>query len=1204
MAKTISNILTISARSIRYALFFLLCGALFLPPYRAFGQFLDQGAIVGTVLDDSGLAIPRATVTIEDPDTAFILTTIANASGDYIFSPIKIGNYTITASAPNFETAVQKGIVLSLGQRLNISPRLKLGAVTVTVTVTGTPPLLQTEEGSVGQVMTSQQINSTPLNDRNAMYLAHLSAGVAPVVNSRGGATGDFSANGLRPEQNNFVLDGMDNNAESVDFLGQRSFVSNPPPDALAEFKVTTSDYSAEFGHSAGAVVSASIKSGTNAFHGALWEFWRNNILNAHDWVNPATPTGEYRQNQFGAALGGPILKNRLFFFGDLQSTRRVANLAQSAISVPTPLERQGNFSEMLNPAFLGGSKPQVLYEPQNNQTLMTCGGVQNVLCQNQIDSLAQKMLNLYPLPNANSGLGFNNYLYSLKQPSPSFQWDARTDWNASARDQAFVRFSYFNFRATNPGPLGPVLDGSCGGGTTCQSGTSINFSNNFVLSETHIFNPRLVNEFRFAYTYAHYDLVQLNHDHDISTEYGFGGVPYGPGYPDNGGLPNVAFTGGGAINNFGGHSFRPEKEKQNVYEIRDNVSWSRGRHSIRYGFSYQSIRTYTLEPPSSRPQYMYTGAQTASPGVSNTGSGIADFLTNNMSNGSIGPFTPTNMAQNYIAAYAQDDWRPFKNLAVNVGVRYDNFQPYKEMAGEQASFNATSVGISTGTGVIKYPAQYRNSINFNPAFLAVLAKDNIALTYDSNPRLVQQQKWNFAPRIGIAYTVDPKTVVRAGFGMFYQGQQSVGAAGILAFNYPFVFTDSFPAPSCTAGSKSCGNNGSSLESGFSSAIAQGLSTFFQTTSLVGQLPNPKTTYAMDYNLSFERAITNNIAATISYVGDGSRHLNTNQNNDASTVLLPSGSAQSFLPFPDFSSSSNINNAGISSYNGLQAKISKRTSHGLTLLATYTWAHAMDDATEANGDGIGGYRNSNLIPIRDEYANSGWDIRNRFTFTGEYLIPVGRGQTHLGNASRLVDAAIGSWSVNLTYQLQSGAPFTVGSSNITTVVGAGTHAFLKGDPFAPGGTPDPSNPSITCPTAVRTKAHWFNPCAFANPLPASLLTPFSLNRGNPTVAAPGYAYPTYITDMATANLFTGGPSDQIHGPGYQRMDMSLFRLFRAFREQYFEVRVDGFNMLNTPAYGQPSGNISQTGGLISSARIVQLDTPNARFFQLSGKYVF
>lgn len=1195
-------------RTVHCSLACLLWTLLFVCASGAPAQFLDQGAVTGTVQDTSGAAIPDAVVKLESPDSGFSRSAISDKSGNYIFSPIKLGNYVLTVSATGFETAVQKNITVSQGQRLEISPRLKLGAVSETVTVTEAPPLLQSQESSVGQVLSSKEINDTPLNGRNAMYLVQLTAGAAPSSGSRGAGTGDFDANGLRPEQNNFVIDGVDNNAQSVDYLGASSYLINPPPDALAEFKVSTSNYSAEFGHSAGAVVSASIKSGSNQIHGDLWEYWRNDILNSRDWVTPTSPKGKYRQNQFGATLGGPVLKDKVFLFGDVQATRIVINLAQQPITVPTLLERQGNFSELLanKGALTAGGAPITLYQPQNNQVPLTCNGVANVLCPSQIDPNAQRLLNLYPLPNANNGATYANYSYSLSQPSNTFQWDTRMDWNISPKDQAFARFSYLNQRGTFAPPLGPILDGSCSTATTCNSGTKQNFANNIVVSETHVFTPRFVNDIRYAFNYGRFGLIQQNYDTNLSAAYGLGGVPFGPDTPSNGALPFFTISGGNGLQNFGTRGFRPEKERQNVYQILDNISWTFGSHSLRLGFSYQSIRSYTLEPPASRPQYTYTGAQTARPGVANTGSGIADFLTNNMSAGAIGPYAAFNNAQNNIAGYAQDDWRVTQNLTLNLGVRYDFFQPMKEMAGRQANFYVNSVGVSKGAGVYKLPAQNQGKLNLNPAFLALLAKDNITLEYDPNARLTQQHNLNFSPRVGFAYTTDPTTVFRGGFGLFYQGQQAMGAADNLGFNYPFLFTNNFPAPGCSAGATSCANNGYTLEKGFSDALAQGLTSYFSTPTLVGQSIDMKTTYAMSYNFTFEKAISNNLVATIGYVGTNSRHLPVALNSNSQPVLTPNGSdTRTYTPFPDIGGSTNILYAGISKYNGLQTKLQKRFANGLTFLSTYTWSHSMDNATEGLGGGVGGYRNPNLIPIRQDFTNSGWDTRHRFTFNGSYVLPFGKGQAHLSHASGPVDAALGGWTVNLTYQLQSGQPFSVASANQANVAGGSTYAILRRDPFSPGGSPDPSNPNITCPTSVRNKAHWYNPCAFANPLPSTLLTPLARNNGNPNVPAAGFLYPSYISDVATAKLFLGGVSNQVYGPGFQRLDMSLSKRFRTFEKQYFEFRGDGFNMLNTPAYGNPStSNVGQNGGQITSARTVQAFTPNGRFFQLAAKYVF
>src|ERR1700722_18998887 len=374
---------------------------------------VDQGTITGLVHDGSGAVVPNAEVTVRNIDTGLVLKGATNGSGIYVFSPLKIGNYTVSVTAKGFETTQRENLHLDAEQRLNVVMALKLGVVSDTVTVTDEVPLLQTQSSAVGQVISSETINNTPLNGRNWVYIAQLTAGVAPPFgNTRGSGTGDFVANGQRAEQNNFILDGVDNNTNLIDFLNGSSFVMRPPPDALAEFNLQTSNYSAEFGHSAGAVMSASIKSGTNQIHGSLWEYFRNTKLDAQPWKALTAPP--YHQNQFGATLGLPIWKNHLFYFGDIEANRiSIAN--PNVLTVPTALMRQGNFSELSNTSLTGQAQPIQLYQPGSGGTqTLSCNGANNVFCANQINAVSQKILNMYPKPNTGGGLITNNYNVNL----------------------------------------------------------------------------------------------------------------------------------------------------------------------------------------------------------------------------------------------------------------------------------------------------------------------------------------------------------------------------------------------------------------------------------------------------------------------------------------------------------------------------------------------------------------------------------------------------------------------------------------------------------------------------------------------------------------------------------------------------------------------------------------------------------------------
>jgi hypothetical protein len=1176
----------------------LLCFCLLLLVRAASAQ-VDQGAVTGTVTDNTGAIIPRAEVTISNIDTGLVLKRLANESGIYTFAPVKIGNYTVSASSPGFQTTTRENLHVDAQQRLDVPLVLKPGMVSQNVTVTGAPALLETQSSAVAQVISADTINNTPLNGRNWVYIAQLTAGVAPPFgNTRGSGSGDFVANGQRAEQNNFILDGVDNNTNLVDFLNGSSFVMRPPPDALSEFSLQTSNFSAEFGHSAGAVMNASIKSGTNQIHGSVWEYVRNTALDARNWNALTVPP--YHQNQFGATLGFPILKNHLFYFGDTEANR-ISVGQTNVFSVPTALMRQGNFSELLNPSLTGQSQPVQLYQPNsaNASQPLTCNGVNNTFCSSQIDPVAQNILKMYPLPNANGGKTFSNLIENVARQDDTYQWDQRLDWNITAKDQAYARYSYMHEVILNALPLGPILDGSGYGG---QRDT--NLAQNFMLSETHIFNPNLTNEFRFGYNWGIFKFLQPNSDNPtIASSLGLGGVPaLGPGQY---GLPLGYFNG--TIQQWG--SVGTNDESQNVYQILDNVSWILGNHSLRAGVSFQAVRFSYRYAPASLGQYYYgynSGGTvtnfTGLPGVSFTGSGVADFLANQSSYADIANAPNINDAQWYDAGYIQDDWRVTPRLTLNLGLRYDYYQPYKENGGQQGNFITTGpLGIGTGSGIYQLPTKAQN-VPLGAAFLSVLAKDNVTVQYTGNERLANAQKTNFAPRVGFAYQAQPNTVVRGGFGIFYGGLMAEGNTNLGA-NFPFSNSANFITPTCSTNNcPSLAAQNITLEQGLQPQVSGGFQNFVSFPSFHATDVNIKTPYTMSYSFSVQQALSSNMSATLSYIGNASRHLSLyGAPNTVPGLFAPGTNTQNLQPFPDLGGIGSIHYAGVSTYNSLQTKIEKRFSSGLSFLATYTWAHALDDASDAAGNFTAiGDRNLALIPFIDEFTNSVFDVRNRFTFNGNYELPFGRGKAFLNYQSRWLDETVGGWSTSLTYAAQTGTPFTV-NPNISTAAGGSARAIMVRDPFGAGGAPDPSNPNTACASKTRTKDHWYNPCAFANPLPGNLIAPVGVT---PT-GGNGYLYAAPVTGTQNAIAFLGGKSNVLAGPGYYGVNMSLFKDFVTFREQHLQFRADAFNLLNHPTLSNPSDTSNNTnGGLITGPKTFQNNTPDARFLQLSLKYVF
>ncbi|HEY1730999.1 MAG TPA: TonB-dependent receptor [Terriglobales bacterium] len=1165
----------------------LLCASVLMAvqvagPGRAFAQ-ADQGAITGYVKDSTGAVIPNANVTITNLDTGLSLQTTTNGTGVYVVAPLKIGNYSITAKAGGFATVTENNIRVDIQSRVNVDLVLKAGAVSETIQVTSGAPLLQTGDASVQQVISAKAIDTTPLNGRNFVYITQLTAGVAPPFgNTRGAGSGDFVANGQRAEQNDFILDGVDNNTNLVDFLNGQSYVVRPPPDALAEFAVQTSSFSAEFGHSAGAVVNASIKSGTNQIHGSVWEYFRNTNLDARNWNALTTPA--YHENQFGGTLGLPILKNHLFYFGDLEANR-IAYGSPGTYSVPTALMRQGNFTELLNPG-LNGQSVQ-LYQPNSGggaANTLQCNGQNNVFCANQINAVAQKILNLYPTPNANNGKTYNNYIVNSPVHNNTFQWDQRLDWNISTKDQAYARYSYDHVITVNTPPLGPILDGSGYGGEY-----DVNLAQDFILSETHFFTPTLSNEFRFGFNAGRFSFLQPNANVDLAPTLGLGGIPFSP---NEGGLPLGIVYG---LSNWGSQG--TSNESQNVYQILDNVSKTFGRHSLRAGVSFQAIRFFYRYAPSSLGNYYFTGLYTSDPAVSQTtGSGIADFLADQMNTSALSTAPNVNDALWYDAAYVQDDWKLTPRLTLNLGVRYDYYEPYKENSHRQENFLPGNLGISSGSGTLELPTRIQNVVDLGTALPTILAKDDVNIAYNDNERLATVQHTNFGPRIGIAYEVAPRTAIRAGYGIFYGGLESQGGTN-LGDNFPFRGQLNVNPKSCTLGN--CPSNGITLESGEAAQFAAGFLNAVSSPGFHAIDSKIRTPYTENYNLSIQQQLSTNMAFTVSYVGNESRHLSTYYDPNTVRGLYAAGtSTQQYQPFPDLGGVGTIHFGGVSTYNSLQAKVDKRFSHGLTFLTTYTWAHAFDDTSSAGGLSTAiGDRNMAIIPFIDEYTNSVYDVRNRFTLNGNYELPFGAGRAYLNHRGLLNEVA-GGWSTSATWVAQTGTPFTV-SPDISTAAGGSARAIQVRDPFGAGGSPDPSNPGLaSCPAETKTRTSYFNPCAFANPRPGSDIAAPGTTPGPGQVAGP-------VTDLATAISFLGGKQDTLYGPGYYGVNMSLFKNFPTFREQYLQFRADIFNVFNHPTLANPSTtNDNGQGGQITGPKTFQNYTPDARFFQLALRYEF
>ena len=612
---------------------------------RVFGQ-VDEGAITGTISDPSGAVIPNAQVTLTNTDQGLTLTTATNGSGVYTFSPVRIGHYSVSVAAPGFTTTKQSNLQVAVGQQLQVNVQLKPGAASQTVEVTTAPPELQTSESSVGQTVSGQTINNLPLNGRNFTFLAQLGAGVnTPQADTRGNAqSGAFTANGLTPAQNNYLLDGIDNNSNAVDFLNGTNYIVLPPLDAIQEFKVQTADFSAELGRSAGAVLNATVKSGTNSIHGAVWEFFRNDKLDAADWFedNSGVGKGELRQNQFGAAIGGPIVKNKVFYFGDYEGLRRVQGNTQSGLTVPTLAERNSGYTNLadiitgqgtssradalgrqiplgtiLDPATtravgagaldpvsgIVNSSTSTVYVrdpfgtcPASTRNFSLAGCGLNQLPAGRLDPNAIKLLNLYPLPSGgglSSNFASNPALYEHRDA-----FDVRVDYDITQKDQIFSRFSYVDDPQFIPGPFGGIADGGA-----FQEGDQSAKSYQSASAWTHVFSPSLVNVARVGVNHLLTSRFgPVGTELGIPAQYGIQGIPQSA---ENGGLPVITING---LSSLGSSSYLPSDEVSDTLQITDDFTKIIGPHSLKMGIEFQNVKFSTLQPANGKGNFDFSG--------------------------------------------------------------------------------------------------------------------------------------------------------------------------------------------------------------------------------------------------------------------------------------------------------------------------------------------------------------------------------------------------------------------------------------------------------------------------------------------------------------------------------------------------------------------------------------------------------------------
>ena len=1127
---------------------------------------VDMGSISGVVRDPSGAGITSAKVVLTNEDTNISISANAGSEGQYTFSPVKAGHYSLSGSAAGFRTVKQKNVTLDVQQKLEVDITLSLGQVTETVVVDAAPPLLQTLDASVGQVVQEKAINDLPLNGRNFTFLAQLSAGVTQgQQDTRGlGASGSFAANGLRPAQNNYLLDGIDNNTNLVDFLNGTAYSVKPPVDAIQEFKVETNNYSAESGRSAGAVLNATLKSGTNAFHGAVWEFLRNDKLDAANYFEQGVKKGEFRQNQFGGALGGPIVRNRTFFFMDYEGTRiRQANPYVS--TVPTALERSSGYTDlsdllsqgpdpgscMQNPGQSGcvtdalgnGYTLGQVFDPSTTRPAGS-GFVRdpfpgNIIPADRLDPNAIKLLNLFPAPN-NPGL-FNNYTSNPVINNDTDQFDVRVDHSITSKDNTFGRLSYVRNPDLIPGPFGGIADGGA-----FYAGNQFTKSWNSALSETHQFSSSLFNEVRFGYNKLSASRVQPNANTEgIPEQFGIQGVPQGN---SNGGLGAIYFTG---LNYLGSSQYLPSIELSTTSQITDNLTKSLGRHSLKAGFQWQRLGFSILQPIAGRGTWSFSGLYTEVPTTTGGNTGLAQMLltpipgtvpgaadyVGGADSVSASNIANTSQKHEYYAGYFQDDFKVTPKLTVNLGLRYEYFGQLIENYGNQSNFIPNFVGPAHNGHSTFLLTQKRCNTPFSPDFMTAAATDGIDVVCSSQSGLGVSQKRNFSPRVGFAYQLTPKLVARGGYGIFDGGFENsvVGTYFDFPFQYSLGYGYQVPNAPITF------SNGSiaTLETGITGIPLTPASVEPGGVSFTGEDYHMPTPYTQGYNLTLQYALSANDTVQLGYVGNNVHHMGTYVNPNTPQEILPPGlSPLSYSPYPDFSSYMTYSTfSGNSHYNSLQANYERRMGHGLSVLGNFTWASCMSDATDVlNPTALFIYR-APFLPhfgIHGDFSRCDFDINKVVHFSGMYELPFGHGRHFLGGSSGFLNAVVGGWDANWIVTLQDGQPGTVPCA-IATTSGFGCYALKV--------------PGVDLYAGKHNQDQWMNPAAFQTP-------------------------PVATTIGQTDYSPLGGAPAQFRGPGFHRMDFSLFKQFQLTERFRMEFRSEFFNLTNHPNFSNPGYSLN------------------------------
>jgi hypothetical protein len=1056
----------------------------------------------GRVIDPSGTGIPNANIELTESSTDLRQQTTSTSAGDYLFTHLNPGAYRLDVTAAGFQRLNRTGILVVVGQTVTADLALSVGGDEQMITVNANAPLLQTATSNIETSIPGGTAVAMPLNTRNFIQLSTMVPGVELPP-----GTLLPRIDGGRPRTNEYLYDGI---SALQPEPGQVVFF--PILDDIQEFTIEANNVPAEFGRFNGGVVNVATRSGSNAFHGSLFEFFRNEYLNARNYFSKSTaPKPEYRRNLYGGTIGGPILHDRLFFFGDYQGVKQLIGVTRIS-TVPTVAERQGVFTGVSH-----------IYDPS---TTMVVNGkyvrqeFANDTIDTPLDPAAVALLARFPTPT-NLTAAANNYTRTANDADHQNQFDLRIDGAIGERDRAYGRYSYFS---DVEDPVTPLPDGSGAvTGSVLGSGNVVGISNvlgqQAVFHEDHTFSDRLLNDFSAGYTRRGNGTAGARLGTTASEALGIPGIPTNAAFND--GLPLFTFTG---FQQLGPSASTFSQYQTAVWQAVDTVSFTKGSHAVKAGLDFRWYELNTVSPPLPTGGFSFTTTGTNQQGVTNSGNAIASFLLGQVDTFQIdlqeSKIRPRDYTEEY---FVQDDWKARANLTLNLGLRWTLNFPSTEKNNQGAVFNLQS-----------------QALNY--------------LGEDGFSRSARELHYgNFAPRVGFTYMLTPKTVARSGFGMVFFDQSGI-TTPFTTPQFPFIQNVQQKTQDSVNAAFQLSNGPTVAPIPFTPDAGLGQSVYTANKSAGSG-------YVQQWNLAVQRAITSNLSAEVAYVGSHVVHVGIPDSNlnqltaqqlaEGPSLLkqvpnpyfgqLPLSSslggktisdAQLLKPYPRFLNVATYrNNSGTSNYNAIQAKVEQRFSHGVYLLFAYTHSKLIDDASSVFSPTVLSSPNSNSLIAADTFrpylerdASSG-DMPNVTSFSGIYDLPAGYG--HRFAATGPAAWLLGGWQLDTLVSLQSGMPVTVTQATNNNAFAG----FALQRPNLVG------KPNLS--PEARTPARFFNTGAF-------------------TVA------PQFTIGSASRN--------PVRGPAYRDLDVALVKHTTLAREAELEFRAEVFNIANTPAFSQPNGS--------------------------------